>query len=67
MQQTKADDGLYIFIDLCKESIVKDEERPLLRDIMGIKKSPKSKWNFIFNTPFCIKVAKNDPGPSAYI
>ena len=55
--KTKADGGLYIFSDLCKESIVKGEERPLLR---RIEKSSKSKWDFIFNTPFYIKVAKNE-------
>ena len=52
----KADDGLYIYSDLCKESIVDGEERPLLR---RLEKSTKSKWDYILSTPFYVNVAKN--------
>ena len=53
----KADDGLYIYSDLCKESIVQGEERPLLR---RLEKSAKSKWDYILSTPFYVNVAKNE-------
>ena len=55
--KTKADDGLYIYSDLCKESIVKGEERPLLR---RLEKSSKSKWDYILDTPFYMKVGKSE-------
>ena len=53
----KADDGLYIYSDLCKESIVDGEERPLLR---RLEKSTKSKWDYILSIPFYVNVAKNE-------
>jgi hypothetical protein len=53
----KADEGLYIYADLCKESIVYGEERPLLR---RLKKSSRGKWDYILDTPFYLPVSKHE-------
>ena len=53
----KADDGLYIYTDLCKESIVNGKERPLLR---RLEKITKSKWDYILSTPFYVSIAKKE-------
>ena len=54
---TKADDCLYIYSDICKESVVYGEERPLLR---RLEKNLDGKWDYILNTPFYVPVAKNE-------
>lgn len=51
------DDGIYIYTDLCKESIVCGEERPLLR---RLEKSSKGRWDYIFDMPFYVKVVKSE-------
>lgn len=53
----KADEGLYIYTDLCKESIVNGEERPLLR---RLEKSSKGKWDYILDPPFYLPVTKSE-------
>ena len=53
----KADDGLYIYADLCKESIVFGESRPLLR---RVEKSSKGKWDYVFDPPFYLPVSQNE-------
>ena len=53
----KADEGLYIYADLCKESIVFGEERPLLR---RLEKSSRGKWDYILDPPFYVPVTKNE-------
>ena len=55
--KSKADDGIYIYSDLCKESIVYGEERPLLR---RLEKNAKGKWDFIFDNPFYVPVKKKE-------
>ena len=50
----KADEGLY---DLCKESIVYGEERPLL---CRVEKSSKGKWDYAFLNPFYVPVKKQE-------
>ena len=55
----KADGRLYIYSDLCKESIVDGEECPLLR---RLEKSTKSKWDYILSTPFYVNVAEKEVG-----
>jgi hypothetical protein len=54
---TKVDEGLYIYSDLCQESIVYGEERPLLR---RIEKSSKGRWDYTFNNPFYVPVKKQE-------
>lgn len=53
----KADEGLYIYTDICKESIVYGEERPLLR---RLEKNNKGRWDYILDTPFYVPVTKNE-------
>jgi hypothetical protein len=53
----KADEGLYIYTDLCKESIVYGEERPLLR---RLEKNSKAKWDYTFTNPFYVPVTKQE-------
>lgn len=53
----KADEGLYIYTNLCTESIVHGEERPLLR---RLEKSSKDRWDYILDTPFYLGVTKKE-------
>ena len=53
----KNQDSLYIYSDLCKESIVYGEERPLLR---RLEKNSDGKWDYILNPPFYVPVTKNE-------
>ena len=55
--KTKADEGLYIYSDLCKESIVYGEERPLLN---RLEKSSKGKWDYNFDNPFYVPLKKTE-------
>ena len=48
---------IYVYTNLCKESIVFGEERPLLR---RLEKNRKAKWDFTFDTPFYIPVKKQE-------
>lgn len=54
---SKADEGLYIYTDLCKESIVYGEERPLLR---RLEKSGKGRWDYAIDTPFYVPVKNQE-------
>lgn len=54
---TKASAGLYIYSDLCGESIVKGEERPLLR---RLEKNKKNEWDYNLDTPYYLPVKKKD-------
>ena len=51
--KSKASDGIFIYSDLCKESIVRGEERPRLRHL---EKNEKSEWDYIFDNPFYVQV-----------
>ena len=54
---SKADGGLYIYTDMCRESIVQGEERPLLR---RLEKTGKGRWDYILDSPFYIDVRMKD-------
>lgn len=54
---TKADEGLYVYTDLCKESIVYGEERALLG---RLEKNGKGKWDYAFQNPFYVPVKKQE-------
>jgi hypothetical protein len=54
---TKADHGLYVYSDLCKESILYGEERPLLR---RLEKSSEGRWDYMIDTPFYVPVTKQE-------
>ena len=53
----KADEGIYIYTDLCKESIIYGEERPLLR---RLEKSSKGKYDYILDAPFYLPVTQHE-------
>lgn len=55
--KTKAAESLYVYTDICKESIVHGEEKALLR---RMEKNKKSEWDYIFDTPFYLPVKKKD-------
>lgn len=52
-----ADEGLYIYADICKESIIFGEERPLLR---RLERSSKGKWDYLLDSPFYLPVSKTE-------
>ena len=52
-----ADEGLYIYSDLCKGSIAYGEQRALLR---RLEKNARNKWDYILDNPFYIDVTKNE-------
>ena len=53
----KAEEGLYIYADICKESIVFGEERPLLR---RLERSSRDKWDYLLDSPFYLPVSKTE-------
>ena len=53
----KASAELYIYSDLCGESIVKGQERPLLR---RLEKNKKSEWDYNIDNPFSVPVRKKE-------
>ena len=55
--KSKAGEALYVYTDLCKESIVHGEEETLLR---RLEKSKKSLWNYVIQTPFYLPVRKKE-------
>ena len=55
--KSKANEGLYIYSDLCKESIVFGEERPLLR---RLEKNQKNQWDYSLNNPFYVPVKRKE-------
>lgn len=56
--QGKATGGvLYVYTNMCKESIVHGEEKTLLR---RLEKNKKSEWNYLFDTPFYLPVEKKE-------
>ena len=55
--KSKASAGLYIYSDLCGESIVKGEERPLLR---RLEKNKESEWDYNIDNPFYVPVRKKE-------
>lgn len=52
-----ADDVLYIYTDLCKESIVHGAEQPLLR---RLEKNNERGWDYILDTPYYVPVKKTE-------
>lgn len=55
--KSKASDGLYVYSDICKESIVFGEERPLLR---RLEKNKKNEWDYILDNPFYLPVKEKE-------
>ncbi len=53
----KAGTALYIYTDLCKESIVHGEEKALLR---RLEKNKKSEWVYTIQTAFYLPVKKKE-------
>lgn len=53
----RADNGIYVYADICKDSIVNGEERPLLR---RLEKSSTGKWDYLLNPPFYVPVSKTE-------
>ena len=52
-----AEEVFYIYADICKESIVFGEERPLLR---RLERSSNGKWNYLLDSPFYLPVSKSE-------
>jgi hypothetical protein len=55
--RTKSTDSLYVYTDLCKESIVHGEEQPLLR---RVDKNKKNGWDYMFNVPYYLPAKKKE-------
>ena len=51
------DEGLYIYADICKDTIVDGEERPLLR---RLEKTSKGKWDYVLDSPFYVPMTRNE-------
>lgn len=50
-------DSLYVYTDLCKESIVHGEEQPLLRRVV---KNNIHSWDFTFDSPYYLPVKRKE-------
>lgn len=55
--RSKSSDGLYIYSDVCGESVVKGEARALLR---RLEKNKKSQWEYTLDTPFYLPVRRRE-------
>lgn len=55
--RTKSSEALYIYTNLCKESIVHGVEQPLLR---RLDKNKKNGWNYILDTPYYLPVRRKE-------
>ena len=55
--QVESQCGFYIYSALCVESIVKGEERPLLRQL---EKNKKSEWDYNIDNLFYVPVRKKE-------
>ncbi|MCG7875619.1 MAG: hypothetical protein JAZ03_06200 [Candidatus Thiodiazotropha taylori] len=53
----KTVDALYIYSDLCKESIVHGIEQPLLR---RLNKNTSKSWDYMLETPYYLPVKKKE-------
>lgn len=56
-ERSNADEGLYIYSEICEESIVYGESRPLLR---RIEKSSKGRFDYRFENPIYVPVMKTE-------
>ena len=52
-----ADEGLYLYLDICKGSIAYGEKRALLR---RLEKNARNEWDYILDNPFYLDVTKNE-------
>ena len=53
----KSVDVLYIYSDICKESIVHGVEQPLLRRLV---KNKRKSWEYLLETPYYLPVKKKE-------
>lgn len=53
----KSADALYIYSDLCTESVVHGTEQPLLR---RLNKNTRSGWDYRIDTPYYLPVKKKE-------
>ena len=53
----KRDNVLYLFCDICKESVIDGEKKPILR---RIPPSKKNQWMHLFASPFYLPVRKQE-------
>lgn len=54
--KTNSEQFLYLYSNICKDSIVKGEEKPLLR---CLKKNVKDGWTYCFEHPIYLTVKRN--------
>lgn len=55
--RTKTVDALYIYSDLCKESIVHGVEQPLLR---RLDRNKAKRWDYMLDTPYYLPVKRKE-------
>ena len=55
--KSKTADALYIYTDLCKESIVHGTEQPVLR---RLEKTKGNNWKYMFETPYYLPVKRKE-------
>ena len=55
--KTKDINALYIYTDLCKESIVHGEEQPLLR---RLDKNSRNGWDYIIDSPYYLPLKRKE-------
>ena len=55
--RSKTEKALYVYSDICKESVVHGEEKALLR---RLEKNESSEWDYIIQSPFYLPVRKRE-------
>lgn len=56
-RQSKGDDSIYVFSNICKDSIVNGVEKPILR---RLERSDKNGWNYVFNSPIYVPLKRTE-------
>lgn len=57
LPKKSVDEALYVFTNICKESIVNCEEQPLLR---RLEPTSKQGWNYMFDTVIYLPVKRKE-------
>lgn len=57
VRKIKHSDALYVYTDICMESLVHGERLPLLR---RLEKNKKTSWEYRFDSPFYLPVKRKE-------
>lgn len=56
-RKSKTDEAIYIFTNICKDSILDGVEKPILR---RLEMNDRNGWNYIFDSPIYLPVKRTE-------